>query len=72
MSENKVSQEKTMTLRELFDLLETNGINPGDVEQVRGFIDQVKKADPMLADHIQRSISYLVGDEEESAPEVEE
>ena len=53
--------QKELTLKEIFDLLRSIGIDPSNVEQVNAFLEKIKATNPELYQQIEKSLETLMG-----------
>lgn len=63
ISESKIMQSKSQSLREVFDLLQSAGVDPSNVEQVQGFLDKIKNSNPELYQQIEKVLAEIMGGE---------
>ena len=70
-SDNKLKEQKSESLRQIFDFFQSMGIDPSDVEEVRVFLDKIRKTNPELSQQIEQALASLL-DEEEMEPITEE
>ena len=63
ISDSKMMQSKSQSLREVFDLLQSVGVDPANVEQVQGFLDKIKNSNPELYQQIEKILSEIMGGE---------
>ena len=68
-SDNKLKEQRSAALRQVFDLLQSAGVDPSNPEEVRGFLDDLKGQNPELSQQIEKVLQELLG--EEPAPEAE-
>lgn len=70
-SSNKIQAQQGDTLRGIFDLLETSGVDPSNPEEVKAFLDQIRASNPELAKQLEEVLQSVLG-EETAEPEVTE
>lgn len=63
ISDSRVMQAKSQSLREVFDLLQSLGIDPSDVEQVQEFLDKIKESNPELYQQVEKVLGDIIGGE---------
>lgn len=61
VSESKLMQAKSQSLREVFDLLQSLGIDPSNVEDVQAFLDKIKENNPELYQQVEKVLSEIIG-----------
>lgn len=61
---NKKSQGEI--LRQVFDLLQSVGIDPSNVEQVQEFLNKIKEENPELYTQLEQALKSIVGGEAEN------
>lgn len=61
MSDSKLMQAKSQALRDVFDMLQSAGIDPSNVEEVQAFLDKIKQANPELYSQIEKVLQELMG-----------
>lgn len=61
ISESKIMQSKSQSLREVFDLLQSSGVDPSNVEQVQEFLDKIKENSPELYQQIESILKDIIG-----------
>ena len=59
--DNQNAQAKSQALREVFDLLQSAGVDPSNVEQVQQFLDEIKTKSPELYQQIEKVLQDLIG-----------
>ena len=62
--------QKELSLKEVFDLLRSLGIDPSNVEEVNAFLEKIKQTNPELYQQIEKSLETLMGPEEEASQDV--
>lgn len=62
-SANKVQDQRSQLLRDLFDLLQSMGVDPSIPEEVKAFLDKIKQENPELYQQIEESLQTLLGEE---------
>lgn len=62
-SDNKLKVQQGESLRQVFDLLESMGIDPSNVEQVREFLARIKESNPELSSQLEIALGSILGDE---------
>jgi uncharacterized protein YfkK (UPF0435 family) len=76
LSEFDLKKQKGESLRQLFDIFQSMGIDPSNAEEVGAFLDKIKKNNPELSQQIEKILSSMLeeGDSSgiplESTPEV--
>jgi len=67
-SDAKSKEQQSVLLRELFDLLQSAGIDPSNPEEVKAFLDKIKQQNPELAQQLETVLQAILG---EGLPEAE-
>jgi hypothetical protein len=62
-SQNKVNEQQGEALRQIFDLFESNGVDPSNAGQVGAFLDQLKQANPELYQQFTAALQVILGDD---------
>lgn len=62
-SNNKLQEQEGATLRQIFDLFESVGVDPSNVEDVRAFLDKIKANNPELYQQLETLLSSILGEE---------
>jgi len=62
-TETSIQEQNNETLRQFFDILQQAGIDPSNVEEVRGFLDKIKASNPELYQKIESALQSIIGDE---------
>lgn len=63
MNANKLASVKRDVMRTLFRHLQAVGVDPSDLNSIRGFLEQLQQQDPDLATLFEDAFSGLLGDE---------
>lgn len=63
MSDSNVMQDKSQSLREVFDLLQSAGVDPSNVEEVQSFLNKIKENNPELYQQIEKALQSIMGGE---------
>lgn len=63
VSSNKDSEGKNSMLRNIFDMLQLNGVDPSNVEEVRAFLEKLKQNNPEQAQQFESVLESLLGEE---------
>ena len=61
-SKNKVNEQQGEALRQIFDLFESNGVDPSNASQVGAFLDQLKQSNPELYQQFTAALQVILGD----------
>jgi len=56
-------EQKSIALKEVFDLFQSMGIDPNNVNEVRDFLDSIKNSDPELSQKIESALESLLEDD---------
>lgn len=68
-TDTKIKQSKSESLRQVFDLLQSVGIDPSNVEQVKGFLDKIRENNPELYQQVESALRDIIeGEVEDEAP----
>ena len=62
-SKNKVNEQQGEALRQIFDLFESNGVDPSNASQVGAFLDQLKQSNPELYQQFTAALQVILGDD---------
>lgn len=68
-SDNKVKEGQSSILRQIFDLLESAGVDPSNPDQVKAFLDKLKMQNPELATQFETALQSILGPDEEMGTE---
>lgn len=68
-ADNQLKKISGDYLSQLFDLLEINGVDPSNVEDVKAFLDKIKEQNPELGDALEKAFQTLLGEDPEVAQE---
>lgn len=63
-SAETLMEQKSIALQEIFDLFQSMGIDPNSVEEVREFLDSIKKSDPELSQKIETALESLLEEDD--------
>lgn len=66
--DNKSAEAKSQVLRDIFDLLQSEGVDPSNVEQVGEFLNKIKESNPELYQQIEKIFQDLVGEDTQTDP----
>lgn len=61
ISRNEISLMKKELIKDMFKILQQAGVDPGNPESVKAFLDQLEQSDPDLAEMFQVAFSGLTG-----------
>lgn len=67
---NKLDLKKREALKEVFDIMNSSGIDLSNPEDVKKFLDSLKESNPELYQIVEASLEFLFSDETESAPDI--
>lgn len=71
-SDNLIAQSKSQSLRDVFDMLQSVGIDPSNVEQVKEFLDKIKNTNPELYQQVSKAFQDIIaGDDVNEGPELD-
>lgn len=62
-SDNKYKVQQGEALRQLFDILQSFGVDPSNVEEVGAFLNKIKNSNPELGQQLEESLSVLLGED---------
>jgi len=62
-SDNKLMEQQGGTLRQVFDLFESMGVDPSNVEEVRALLDKIKETNPELSQQLEIALGSVLGEE---------
>jgi len=71
-SGNKAREQQSEALRQVFDLLQSLGIDPSNVEEVKAFLDQIRETNPELSQQLEVALEALLGTEDEDLVPMQE
>lgn len=71
-ADNQIKEQRSQSLQQLFDLLQSAGVDPSNVEEVKAFLDSMKEKNPELAQQFEQALQILLGQEEAPSDEVPE
>lgn len=60
-SDNKVKDSNAAALRMFFDMLQQNGVDPSNVEEVGAFLEKIKANNPEVFKQIESILQTLIG-----------
>ena len=55
---------KSQAMRQLFDLLQSKGIDPNDPEAVGAYLDQIKSDNPELYQQVEQALELILGSDQ--------
>lgn len=61
--DNQNAQAKSQALREVFDLLQSAGVDPSNVEQVQQFLDEIKTKSPELYQQVVKVLQDIISED---------
>ena len=61
--DNQKEQAKSQALREVFDLLQSAGVDPSNVEQVQQFLDEIKTKSPELYQQVVKVLQDIISED---------
>ena len=64
-ADNASKTSKSEMLREVFDLFESQGVDPNSPEEVGAFLDKIKETNPEIYAQIDQALRSLLGDSPE-------
>ena len=70
-TKNKQKVLEGQALREIFNLLQSMGVDPSNVEEVGAFLNKIKETNPELSKQIEESLQALLGEEQSTSQEDE-
>lgn len=59
--------KQSEALRQVFDLLQSKGIDPSNIDQVKTFFDKIKSVHPELSQQLEMALQLIMGDNQQSA-----
>jgi transcriptional regulator with AAA-type ATPase domain len=62
-SDNKIKEQESQTLREIFDLFQQNGVDPSNIDEVSAFLQKIKENNPELAQQLESALQSILGDD---------
>lgn len=62
-TDNQMKDQQGQILGLLFDLLEKEGVDPSNPEEVKAFIENIKVQNPELGDQLEQALQVILGDE---------
>lgn len=68
-SDNKVKSSNAEALRMFFDMLQENGVDPSNVEEVGAFLEKIKTNNPEVFKQIEAILQNLIAGDTSSEPE---
>lgn len=63
-TDKQIKEQNSEILRQLFDLLESKGIDPSDPERVKQFLDSIKESNPEAYQQIEKALQMILGSED--------
>jgi len=72
VSGNRVKNSKIETMNQLFDLLESNNIDPSNKEQLNNFMEGLKSYSPEIFAMFEKALGELVADPDAQLPDEQE
>ena len=70
-TDNKLKEQQSQALREVFDLFKSNDVDPSNLDEVSAFLQKVKDSNPELAQQLEKALETILG-EDPLIPEVME
>lgn len=64
-------KDRSAALQQIFELFQQNGIDPGDVEQVKAFLAKIQQSNPELASMVEKALVSILGEEGGEVPPTE-
>lgn len=68
-TDNKLKEQQSQALRQIFDLFKSNGVDPSNLDEVSAFLQKVKDTNPELAQQLEKALEIILG-EDPLIPEV--
>lgn len=68
-SDIKNTKSQGEILRQVFDLLQSVGIDPSNVEQVQEFLNKIKEENPEMYQQLEQALKSIIGGEAENVGE---
>jgi hypothetical protein len=62
-TDNQLKEQSGESLRQLFDLFQSMGIDPSNAEEVGAFLNKIKESNPELSQQLEKVLSSILGDE---------
>lgn len=73
MSNNKIQKKKMETLKQIFDMMKEQGIDPNDIESIQRFLRELERKDPDLMEMFETALDGLEsGGQTDLSPVAEE
>ena len=57
----QMQKQKSKSLRQLFDLFQSQGVDPNSPEEVKSFLDKIKGNNPELYQQLEQALLVLIG-----------
>jgi len=67
--DNQNKKMNSEALREIFDILQSQGVDPSKPEEVKAFMDKIAQTNPDLYQQIETAIQGIMGEEDIAGPE---
>lgn len=61
-SKNATESQRQEALMQVFDIMQQNGVDPSNVEEVKAFLDQLEQANPELYQIFVEAFNLLIGE----------
>lgn len=62
-SDNVLMEQQGGVLRQLFDLFESMGVDPSNIEEVRALLDKIKAINPEMSQQLETALNSVLGDD---------
>ena len=68
VSQSGMTLQKSDVLQQLYDLFQTQGVDPSNPQEVRNLLDKVQSNNPQTYQQIEQSLQSLLGSDQTPAP----
>lgn len=62
-SDNQIKEQQSESLRQIFDLFQSAGVDLSNVEEVRAFLDDLRTKNPELSQQIEQVLQNVIGED---------
>lgn len=69
-ADNKTVSNKSATMRQLFEVFQSMGVDPSDPEALKLFLDQLKNSNPEMYDQVVTALESILGDGQQDTQSV--
>lgn len=62
-ADTEIANQKTVTLQDLFDFFQSQGVDPNSPEEVQAYLDKLKMSNPEIYDQVESALKMLLGED---------